>query len=165
MVVKVVSVFILVYCAHRQHHTVCLFFGWELGDLHHVSGSMWHHQTVYAWVASVTLSGLLHLGIVWIASAMFRFMRSVCRFDWPLGIECDDFVISSIVISKTLWLSSRIALRCWTGRRFPPAELAPAAPSPETEDSVQSGLPSYPTEGGVRSDYITERKSGETWRV
>ncbi len=46
--------------------------------------------------------------------------------------------------------SDRAPLLDW--EEVPPAELAPAAPSLETEDSVQSGLSSYPTEGGVRSD-------------
>lgn len=48
--------------------------------------------------------------------------------------------------------SDRAPLLDW--EEVPPAELVPAAPSPETEDSVtlQSGLSSYPTEGGVRAD-------------
>ncbi|XP_052438137.1 DENN domain-containing protein 11 isoform X1 [Carassius gibelio] len=46
--------------------------------------------------------------------------------------------------------SDRAPLLDW--EEVPSAELAPTAPSPETEDSVQSGLSSYPTEGGVRAD-------------
>uniref|UniRef100_A0A672SPN9 DENN domain-containing protein 11 n=1 Tax=Sinocyclocheilus grahami TaxID=75366 RepID=A0A672SPN9_SINGR len=46
--------------------------------------------------------------------------------------------------------SDRAPLLDW--EEVPPAELAPTAPSPETEDSVHSGLSSYPTECGVRAD-------------
>ncbi len=83
---------------------------------------------------------------------MFRFMRSVCRFDWPLGIECDGFVyfLDSHIENTMVEQSDRAPLLDW--EEVPPSELVPAAPSPETEDSVQSGLSSYPTEGGVQAD-------------
>lgn len=51
--------------------------------------------------------------------------------------------------------SDRAPLLDW--EEVPPAELAPSVPSPETGDSIQSGLSSYPAEGSVGADISLNR--------